>query len=106
MISDYLGYGKENARTASELAQLLGMTDRDVTRSIELERRSGTIICAGNEGFYKPECPADAEAYLRSRDLRLRTIRLGSEAMRISLDTWIGQTSLDSEVHDGGVELD
>ena len=54
MIADLLGFGKENARTASELAQLTGLTPREVTRLIEQARRHGEPICASNDSA----CPA------------------------------------------------
>ena len=98
MISDLLGYGKDAALTATELAELTGLTSRNVTGQIERERQGGKIICAGNSGYYLPDSPSDAALYLRCRVLRTKTIARGTQAMQAALDAWIGQETLDFDV--------
>lgn len=98
MICDLLGYGKANARTATELAALTGLTSRNVTSQIERERQGGKLICAGNSGYFLPASPGDAAVYLRCRVLRTKTIARGTQAMQAALDEWIGQETLDFEV--------
>jgi hypothetical protein len=60
-ITELLNVGAENARTGKELASILGCDLRDITATIERERRKGKPICAGsgeNPGYY---LAADAE---------------------------------------------
>lgn len=55
MISDILPTGAENAITARELANLLGWSVRQVTATVEAERRIGKPICSSNSkphGYY------------------------------------------------------
>lgn len=61
MVYELLSTGAENARTAKELCQALGIDEKDwriVTRTIERERREGKPICASSSsdspGYYKP----------------------------------------------------
>lgn len=98
VIYDLLGIGKGGARTAAELGEFIGMQPREVTRMIERERQGGKIICADNDGYYKPASPDEAALYLYRRGLRTRTIARGTEAMQGALDEWIGQETLDFEV--------
>lgn len=53
-ISDYLGTGKENAKSAQKIAVYFETSTRDITRRIEMERREGAPICAtcGNPAGY------------------------------------------------------
>ena len=55
MISDLLPVGAENAITARELSDLLGWSVRQVTATVEAERRIGKPICSSNRepcGYY------------------------------------------------------
>lgn len=55
MIHELLDYGRENARTGRELAQVLNCDIRQITGQIEKERREGRPICAAmgeNPGYY------------------------------------------------------
>lgn len=47
-ISDYLAHGAESAIPRRHLRQLTGLSDRDLRRQIELERREGSAICSDN----------------------------------------------------------
>ena len=105
MIVALLGYGKENARTASELAQLTGLTPREVTRLIEQARRRGEPICASGDnscrGYYKAATPAELAQYTRSLNRRLHTIREGLDALICTLEKWSGQVSIGGGEDDG-----
>lgn len=98
MIYDLLGYGKDAALTATELAALTGLTSRNVTGQIERERQGGKLICADNGGYYRPASPSDAALYLYRRNLRTKTIARRTQAMQGALDAWIGQETLDLDV--------
>lgn len=61
MVYELLTTGKENARTARELAKQLDCDIRIITEQIEKERREGQPICAATgekPGYY---IAADAE---------------------------------------------
>ena len=73
MIFEILSAGKENAKTARELAALLGCEPRVVTAQIEVERREGQPICAAcgeNPGYFLAANEQELETYcnqLRNR---------------------------------------
>lgn len=81
-IYDYLLQGKENAKTANEIARTLGYTgkwkSRDVTRQIERERKAGLPICATNSaeyrGYYIPNSELEFDEYLNSLEHRYNEI--------------------------------
>lgn len=55
MICELLAEGKENARTARELAAVLNCDIRTVAELVQKERREGKPICAmcqGRSGYY------------------------------------------------------
>ena len=105
MISDYIGHGKQNARTASELAQLTGLSPREITRMIERARRCGEPICASGDnscrGYYKAATPAELAQYTRALNRRLHTIREGLDALINTLEQWSGQISIGGGEGDG-----
>ena len=105
MISDYIGHGKQNARTASELAQLTGLSPREITRMIERARRCGEPICASGDnscrGYYKAATPAELAQYTRALNRRLHTIREGLDAQICTLEKWSGQISMGGGEGDG-----
>lgn len=67
MIFEMLSTGKENARTARELAQLTGIDRRGVSLLVERERREGKPICATSDGtapgYYIPVDREDMARY-------------------------------------------
>ena len=77
MIFEYLATGKENARTARELAKIINCTPREVTAQIERERREGRPICAScgsTPGYYLPESDQELNDYcecLKSRAVEI-----------------------------------
>ena len=105
MISDLLGYGKSNARTAAELSQITGLTHREVVRQIERARRRGEPICASGDsscrGYYKAATPAELAQYTRALNRRLHTIREGLDALICTLEKWSGQISIGGGEDDG-----
>lgn len=79
MITEILGTGRANARTAKELAFALGVNTRDITEQIERERKAGKPICSecsgDNPGYFIPECREEMERFLRSLGHRLKQIQ-------------------------------
>lgn len=52
-ISDYLAHGAESAIPRRHLRKITGLSDRELRRRIELERREGSAICSDNlTGYY------------------------------------------------------
>lgn len=51
-IKDFLLTGAENAVPRCHLRQLTGLSDRELRKRIELERREGVAICADNLSGY------------------------------------------------------
>lgn len=55
MIYEVLAEGADNAKTGKEICQQLRMNPRELTATIEQERRAGYPICAStgtNPGYY------------------------------------------------------
>lgn len=66
MIHELLDYGRENARTGRELAEVLQCDIRQITGQIEKERREGQPICAAmgeNPGYYLAADDAELSDY-------------------------------------------
>lgn len=98
-LSDYLRKGRENAISEGDLAALLRVSARDISKMAERERRSGAPICAATSsppGLYLAASPEELERYTRRLDHRLREVRTTREALGDTLDAWTGQTRLAS----------
>lgn len=88
-LVDLIPSGRENAVTGRELASLLGMDCRDVSRTIEKLRADGEPVCAtcdsSRPGYFLAEGPEDLERYIASLDRRLRAIRRTRAALEETL---------------------
>lgn len=65
-VSRLLGTGQDSARTAQELATLIGCDQRTITVAIERDRRAGVPICAtsgANPGYYLAADAGELTAY-------------------------------------------
>ena len=97
-LLDFLPVGRENAVTARELASLLDMTGRDISRQVERLRAEGVPVCASCDsarpGYYLSESPEDLERYISSLDRRLRAVRRTRAALAETLDRETGQISI------------
>ncbi len=66
MIHELLTAGAENARTGKELANILKTNIRNVTATIEIERRDGWPICADpSGGYYLAKSPEELTVYCK-----------------------------------------
>ena len=63
-VSGLLHVGSDSPVSCRELASLLGWEPRAVSRAIECERRSGTPILAGKNGYYLPASASEVDDYL------------------------------------------
>ena len=78
-ISDFLQEGAENALTARELTQLLGIKNRrEITKAIERERLAGAPICAssetGRQGYYLASSTDEMEHFVHSLTRRVANV--------------------------------
>ena len=88
-VAEYLNKGRENAKTAQELAVVLGVPPRAVTVQIERERREGVPICAAcgdKPGYYIAANEKELQTYcnqLQSRiDETTETLRALVDVLR------------------------
>ena len=69
MIAEYLHTGKDNPRTARELADIIGCSQRDISAGVEHERRQGQPICASCDarkpGYYLAETADELQNYCK-----------------------------------------
>ena len=66
LISDFLGTGKENAKSAQKCADYFEATPREITQRIEAERRNGKPICAScgrPAGYFLAADAAELETF-------------------------------------------
>ena len=94
-LVDFLPVGRANAITGRELASLLELTVRDVSRMVEAARADGCPICASCDtarpGYFLTEDPDELERYIASLDRRLRAIRRTRLALEETLLRQTGQ---------------
>lgn len=54
VIRRVIGTGEENAVKCKALEEFTGLNGREVKTHIEAMRRSGTVICSSNKGYFYP----------------------------------------------------
>ena len=87
-IIDFIPYGKENAKTAEELADTIGTSEREVRRMINEARRENVVLnMQDGNGYFRPtEKEKDlAERWLKQEESRLKLHALALRAVRRSL---------------------
>lgn len=89
-VAEYLGIGRDNARTARELCTALGIRRRDLTKQIERERREGVPICASCDanypGYYMAGNEGELADYVRSLDRRIKEVKRTRDALAGAVD--------------------
>ena len=97
MIFELLSPGRENARTARDLARMTGTDRRNISLLVERERRAGKPICAtcdGNTpGYYIAANQIEMMAYcenLRHREQEIAKTREACAATISSLPAGMG----------------
>ena len=97
MIFELLSTGRDNARTARDLAQMTGFDRRSVSHLVECERRAGKPICATCEGnapgYFIPADRDEMQAYcdsLRHREREIAKTRKACAATISSLPAGMG----------------
>ena len=73
-VVSLLKAGREHAITSAELAEMTGADLRSIRGIIEDSRNNGQLIVACSEGYYLPETPEEAAAWLRMAGAKARAI--------------------------------
>ena len=97
-ILDYLSTGRQSAHTAAEIAEWMGIRQRDVTRMVERARLQGMPICASSTdrpGYYLAATADELQAYLHSFRRRRRNMVKTEDALATTLCQLTGQQRMD-----------
>lgn len=83
-IREFIGKGKENGLTASELSDLLHIPTRDIRREIERLRRSGELIVneQDGKGYYYTEDAEELKRQLKRNTNRAMSILVQNKYLR------------------------
>lgn len=91
-IFSLLGEGEENGLKARELANITGLSAREVQRKVRQERlRGALIISTSRYGFFRPANGSDIVRYRRSLRHRAAEIFKLERAVEIALSQMDGQ---------------
>ena len=81
-IADFLHPGAESAISRRDLMDLTGMSDRELRRLIEAERRQGIPILSDNQhGYFLPGDSAERDRCVRSLRSRAAEIQRTADAI-------------------------
>ena len=95
-VFDLLHPGAENGTTLKELVNLTGLTDREVRRRIQSERKMGLLILSDNQnGYFLPETPDDIQRFARSMSRRAAEIARIARAAEAALADMAGQEHME-----------
>ncbi len=90
MVHELLTEGAENARTAKYLCGLLGFSPRELSKTIERERRAGKPICAStgsNPGYFLAANQYEMRQFCESLAHRAKEIHKTRRACAKTIDT-------------------
>ncbi len=73
-IYQLIGVGEENAIHLSELVSLTKLESRELRKHIEQLRRSGSVIIANKNGYFKPSNIAELNKYINQETHRAKSI--------------------------------
>lgn len=94
MITEHLKTGKNNAITGAELAERLSCGLGAVTRAIESERRTGSLICADSNGYYLPADREELADFYKRYTNTLRRRFVTARPFKAALDVVEGQEEI------------
>lgn len=84
-VQAFLLEGEANALPMRELARLVGVSERQVRKIIECERRNGSMILSSDNGYFlpSPDCERyEICRYIHRADARMVTNRKTLRAMK------------------------
>lgn len=98
-ITEYLRYGKENAISSKDLANLAGVSSvRELQKIIERERQAGAVIlstCADSGGYYLSNDPTEIKAFVRTLSNRAHHTMMSLASAESALAELTGQQRLE-----------
>ena len=96
MVFELLATGVENATPKQTIMTITGLADRDLRRQVAKERRDGNPILTNVEGggYYRPSCPAETEAFVRSMRRRAKETAAVARAVERTLMMELGQEEI------------
>ena len=109
LVQKVLRYGRENAITSKELAQMLGFqTVRDLQKQIERERVVGAAILSDpwGGGYYLLDDSVELLRFTRTLEVRARNTVNAAESAHRALDATTGQKRMEGGVKYGGTAWD
>jgi len=81
-LASLLGHGADAAITTGKLAEEMGATDpRTVTIAVYRERRDGSPICSGQNGFFLPMTDSEVVECVRGMRHRAKEINESADAL-------------------------
>ena len=95
MIVYHLAVGERHALTSSQLAAIMGLSEREVRRRIRAERLLGAPILSSGAGFFLPASLHDLRQYARSIQHRAAAVADIAHAAERVLAAAEGQTLLE-----------
>ncbi|MDO4284099.1 MAG: hypothetical protein Q4C60_02075 [Eubacteriales bacterium] len=96
MVRELLGRGREQAVSKAYLMRRLDVTERDLVKQIETERKAGVVICstsARGGGYYLPKNRQEVKEFIDSMERRGRNIFASITAAKKLLAAMDGQLS-------------
>lgn len=95
-ISGLLKVGASNGTTLHDLVALTGMSEREIRRRIQAERKAGKLILADcKNGYFLPTSTLDIQRFISSMSRRSREIKAISHAAENALLKMTGQERMD-----------
>lgn len=84
LVAHYIPFGRENAIRRDELAARMGMTDRNMRRTISRAKRKGLVIIndQGGDGYYRSEDLKDLRRQLRQTHSRALSILAQEKSLK------------------------
>lgn len=80
-VSDVLPCGEENAIRLRQLMAILKLSGRTIRKLIEQERRAGSLICSGENGYFLAADTYEAKKFAQSMRRRATEILKTVEAV-------------------------
>lgn len=96
MIFEQLPYGKNNAIRPIDLANMFGLSERQLRKKILNERMAGYLIMSNcsTGGYYKPDNEGEILDYISMMEHQAKTRLAASKAARDYLKQMKGQLEL------------
>lgn len=91
-ILDFIPIGEDNAVHSAEICRRYDLTERERRKLFERLRNAGAVICASDNGFFKPADLAELQAYINQESARSRSISKSLRSAKRLAAEWGGDT--------------